>query len=486
MSLTAKPHVNIVGSGPNGLTAAAILARAGWQVRIFERNDAVGGAAASADVFGDGSIVDLGAAAHPFGVASPIFRHLGLEDYGLEWLHSEYPMAHPFDDAPAAILHRDVRKTARSLGIDSTAWRLIHRGIVGSIDDYLEQILRPLLRFPGHPVKMAQFGMLASPPSTWFVRTAFRDEPARALFTGSAAHANTPLGHPFTSTFGVLFSALGMTRGWPVAKGGTGSVVKALVKVITEHGGEIYTRHEVTDLDDLPAARATVLDVTPAQALVLRGKQLRDLPEATVQRLQRWRYGPGVYKVDWLLDGPVPWADDRVGNATTVHLGGKAAEIRLAEAQVNAGRIPDRPFVMVAQPQVADPSRAPEGKHVLWTYTHVPNGYRPAASDREYVAEAIQGQLERFAPGFGAKVLDKKIWDPAALEQWNPNLVGGDIAGGSMTGMQSLLRGGLTLEPYRMGVPGLYMCSSATPPGAGVHGMPGAWAAHAVLEDQRS
>lgn len=218
----------------------------------------------------------------------------------------------------------------------------------------------------------------------------------------------------------------------------------------------------------------------------MRGKQLRDLPETTVQRLQRWRYGPGVYKVDWLLDGPVPWADDRVASATTVHVGGRAAEIRLAEAQVNAGRIPDRPFVMVTQPQVADPSRAPEGKHVLWTYTHVPNGYRPAASDREYVADAIAGQLERFAPGFGATVVDKKIWDPAALEQWNPNLVGGDIAGGSMTGLQSLMRGGLTLEPYRMGVPGLYICSSATPPGAGVHGMPGAWAAHAVLEDQRA
>src|SRR5690625_2409679 len=486
MSVTARPHANIVGSGPNGLTSVALLAQAGWHVRVYERNAQIGGAAASADVFGDGSIVDLGAAAHPFGVASPIFRHLGLEDYGLKWLHSKYPMAHPFDDRPAAILHRDVRATARGLGIDSTVWRLIHRGIVNSIDDYLDQIMRPLLRFPDRPVKMAQFGMLSTPPSSWFVRTAFREEPARALFTGSAAHANTPLGHPFTSSFGVLFSALGMTRGWPVIEGGTGSLVNALVKMITEYGGKFFTNHEVTDLDELPAARATMLDVTPSQALVMRGKQLRDLPETTVQRLQRWRYGPGVYKVDWLLDGPVPWADDRVASATTVHVGGRAAEIRLAEAQVNAGRIPDRPFVMVTQPQVADPSRAPEGKHVLWTYTHVPNGYRPAASDREYVADAIAGQLERFAPGFGATVVDKKIWDPAALEQWNPNLVGGDIAGGSMTGLQSLMRGGLTLEPYRMGVPGLYICSSATPPGAGVHGMPGAWAAHAVLEDQRA
>ena len=486
MSVTARPQVNIVGSGPNGLTAAAMLARAGWHVRIFERNEAIGGAASSADVFGDGSIVDLGAAAHPFGVASPIFRHLGLEERGVEWLHSEYPMAHPFDDAPAAILHRDIRKTARSLGVDSTAWRLVHRGVVNSIDDYLEQIMRPLLRFPDHPVKMAQFGLLATPPSTWFVRTAFREEAARALFTGSAAHANTPLGHPFTSTYGVLFSALGMTRGWPVIKGGTGALVNALAQVITEHGGEIFTDYEVADLDELPPARATVLDITPSQALVMRGKQLRDLPETTVQRLQRWRYGPGVYKVDWLLDGPVPWADDRVAKATTVHVGGRAAEIRLAEAQVNSGRIPDRPFVMVVQPQIADPSRAPEGKHVLWTYTHVPNGYRPADADHSYVADVIEAQINRFAPGFSTKILEKKVWDPAALEQWNPNLVGGDIAGGSMTGLQSLLRGGLTLEPYRMGVPGLYICSAATPPGAGVHGMPGAWAARAVLEDQRS
>lgn len=485
MSTTARPHVNIVGSGPNGLTAAAMLARAGWQVRVFERNDIVGGAAASADIFGDGSIVDLGAAAHPFGVASPVFRHLELEKYGLEWLHSDYPLAHPFDDRPAAILHRDVRTTARGLGIDSTAWRLIHRLLVNSIDDYLDQIMRPLLRFPNHPVKMAQFGMLSSPPSSWFVRTAFREEPARALFTGSAAHANTPLGHPFTSTYGVLFSALGMTRGWPVIKGGTGSLVNALVQLIREYDGEILTNHEVTDLDALPPARATILDVTPSQALVMRGKQLRDLPDTTVQRFQRWKYGPGVYKVDWQLDGPVPWADHRVAAATTVHVGGRAAEIRLAEAQVNAGRIPERPFVMVVQPQVADPSRASNGKHMLWTYTHVPYGYKPATKDREYVADVIQAQIERFAPGFGSKILQKKVWDPAALEEWNPNLVGGDIAGGSMAGLQSVLRGGLTLEPYRMGDSGLYICSSSTPPGAGVHGMPGAWAAHAVLEDQR-
>src|SRR5699024_312493 len=287
MSITARPQANIVGSGPNGLTAAAMLARAGWHVRIFERNNGIGGAAASADVFGDGSIVDLGAASHPFGAASPIFRYLGLEEYGLEWLHSEYPMAHPFDDAPAAILHRDVRKTARSLGNDQIAWRLIHRGIVNSIDDYMDAILRPLLRFPDHPVKMAQFGLLSTPPSTWFVRTAFREEPARALFTGSAAHASTPLGHPFTSTFGVLFSALGMTRGWPVVKGGTGALVNALAQVIMEYGGENHTGQEVTNIHDLPVARATLMDITPSQFLFMRGNQLSQLPEATLHRLPR-------------------------------------------------------------------------------------------------------------------------------------------------------------------------------------------------------
>src|SRR5699024_3932948 len=329
---------------------------------------------------------------------------------------------------------------------------------------------------PDRPVKMAQFGMLSTPPSSWFVRTAFREEPARALFTGSAAHANTPLGHPFTSSFGVLFSALGMTRGWPVIEGGTGSLVNALVKMITEYGGKFFTNHEVTDLDELPAARATMLDVTPSQALVMRGKQLRDLPETTVQRLQRWRYGPGVYKVDWLLDGPVPWADDRVASATTVHVGGRAAEIRLAEAQVNAGRIPDRPFVMVTQPQVADPSRAPDGKHVLWTYTHVPNGYRPAASDPEHVADDVAGQLERFAPGFCGKGLDKKDWGPAGVGQLDPNPGGRRISCWAIAWFAFLVARCLTFGPSPNGRPCLYICSSATPPGAGVHGMPGAWA----------
>lgn len=475
------PRAVIVGAGPNGLAAAAWLARAGWEVDVFERGDSPGGAAASADVLGAGTIVDLGAAAHPFGVASPVFRELELADHGLEWLHSDYPMAHPLEDQPAALLHRSLTATAAGLGRDGAAWKRVHGHLVRNIDDHLDNLLGPMLRWPQHPFRMAQFGALAALPATATGKALFSGEAARALFAGSAVHALLPPGRPFTSAFGMLFGALGMSRGWPVARGGTQAVVDALVSVVTSQGGRIHTGVEVRDLRTLPAAEATILNLTPAQVLRL---EHTDLPPRVRRRLAGWTYGPGVFKVDYLLDGPVPWADPRVGPATTVHVAGSVGEIQAAEEAAARGRLPERPFVMVCQQQAADPTRASgpaAGTQVLWTYAHVPNGYREPRPG--LVAGLIEQQIERFAPGFRDRVSHRVQHSPDELSAWNPNLIGGDIAGGGMGGLQLLLRPGLTADPYRLGGGGLYLASGATPPGAGVHGVPGANAARAAMHD---
>ncbi|AGF71486.1 phytoene desaturase family protein [Corynebacterium halotolerans] len=478
------PRAVIVGSGPNGLTAAAYLARAGWEVDVYERNDHPGGAAASAAVLGEGTIVDLGAAAHPFGAASPAFRELELEKHGLEWLHSRYPTAHPLEGRPAALLHRSLEATATELGEDGAAWRRVHGYVVDHIDEHLENLLGPMLRWPKHPVRMARFGALAGLPAALVARTFFEQESTRALFAGSAVHAITPPARPFTAAFGMLFGSLGMTRGWPVARGGSQAVIEALVSAVTSHGGRIHTGAEVTDLRALPETDATILNLTPAQ--VLRLKHV-DMPSRVRRRLAGWTYGSGVFKVDYLLDGPVPWTDERVQESTTVHVAGEVAEIQHAEAEAARGRLPDRPFVMVCQQQAADPSRATgpaEGGQVLWTYAHVPHGYREPRPG--FIAERIESQIERFAPGFRDRIVHREQHSPDDLEAWNPNLIGGDVAGGGMTGLQSLLRPGLTTDPYRLRDSGLYLCSGATPPGAGVHGMPGAWAARAALKDVRT
>lgn len=466
----------VVGSGPNGLTAAAVLATRGWQVDVYERADVIGGAASSSAVLGEGTVVDHGAAAHPFGVASPIFRALDLEAHGLTWEHSRYPMAHPMDDGPAGLLHRTLEETAAGLGRDGAAWTRLHRDVVEGIDEHLENFLGPLLRWPAHPLRLAAFGPRAVWPANTLTGKAFQTERARALFAGSAVHAYLPPSAPLTSAFGLLFGALGMSRGWPVARGGSGAITKALARVAESHGARIHTGVDVTDLRDLPRANATFLNLTARQAARLPGA---DLAPRVRRRLERWGYGAGAFKVDFLLDGPVPWTDPAVGEATTVHVGGSAEEIAAAEKMSGAGRLPDKPFVMVCQQQAADPSRADEG-HVLWTYAHVPHGFVEEYEGQ--VAELIIAQIERFAPGFRDRIQRTVQTSPAELERWNPNLIGGDIAGGSMDGLNVLLRPGLTLDPYRLGE-GLYLASGSTPPGAGVHGMPGAFAAQAAIAD---
>ncbi|MEO9247968.1 NAD(P)/FAD-dependent oxidoreductase [Citricoccus nitrophenolicus] len=471
----------VVGSGPNGLTAAAVLARAGWEVDVHERHHAYGGASGSADVLGPGTIVDLGAAGHSFGVASPVFRDLDLTSHGLEWLHPEYPMAHPLQGRPAAVLHDSMQATVAGLGADGAAWKALHAPLVGDIDAHLANILGPsLLRWPPHLLSMARFGVRALWPSGALGRAVFRDEAARALFAGSSIHAILPPSHLLTSAFGLIFGALGMTRGWPVARGGSQGIADALVSVLRSHGGRIHLNHEVTDLGEFAGADAILLDVTPRQLLRLKGA---DLTDRYAGHLKRWTYGTGASKIDYLLDGPVPWTDPRVGGAGTVHVGGSLAEMEHAEREAKAGRMPERPFVMVCQQQSADPSRATgaaDGKTVLWTYAHVPGGYDAP------VDEAIEAQIERYAPGFRDRIVHRVATPPSALESWNPNLIGGDVAGGSMGGLQQILRPAPVLSPHRTSTPGLYLASSSTPPGGGVHGMAGLHAARAVLADAAS
>ncbi|AQQ14696.1 hypothetical protein CGLAU_03595 [Corynebacterium glaucum] len=429
-----------------------------------ERASSVGGAA-STQLLDDASLRDLGSACHPFGAASPAFRALRLEDYGVRWLRAPYEMAHPLDDGAAAVLAGSLEATAAGLGADADAWARLHRPIVRRVDDVLADALAPMPRWPDNPLLLARFGARGLWPATALGRAAFRTEEARALFAGSATHAITSPSKPLTGAFGLLFGALGMTRGWPVAEGGSGAITAALRRIVEEHGGVVRCDDEVREI---PNTDAVILNLTPAQVLRLRDTAL---PARRSRSMRRWRYGPAVHKVDFLLNAPVPWADARVGQAATVHVGGTADEIVRAEKAVARGVLPDRPFVMASQQYAADPSRG----LVLWTYAHVPHGYRERYPGE--VAETITEQIERFAPGFSAVVKQRIETSPQALEEWNPNLVGGDIAGGAMSGTQMLLR-----QPHRLRR-GLYLASASTAPGAGVHGMPGWWAAEAALRD---
>lgn len=458
-----KPFAVVVGSGPNGLTAAARLAASGWRVEVLERAGKVGGAAAT-QMLDDATLVDLGSACHPFGAASPAFQALRLEDYGVRWLRAPYEMAHPLEGG-AALLAGSLEDTAAGLGVDAGAWRRLHAPVVRGVDDLIEDVLAPMSRVPQHPLALARFGARGVWPAATLGRVAFRTEEARALLAGSATHAIMAPSQPMTAAFGLLFGALGMTRGWPVAAGGSGAITAALRRVVEQHGGVVRCGEEVRALPD---ADAVILNLTPAQVLRIDGASL---PTRRASSMRRWRYGPAVHKVDFVLDAPVPWADPRMGQAATVHVGGAVEEIVRAEQAVARGIMPERPFVMAAQQYAADPSRG----LVLWTYAHVPHAYRERHPGE--VAEKITEQIERFAPGFRAVVKDTIETPPAALEQWNPNLVGGDIAGGAMDGTQLLLR-----QPHRLRK-GLYLASASTAPGAGVHGMPGWWAAEAALRD---
>lgn len=464
---------SVVGAGPNGLAAAVVLARAGLQVTVHEAADRVGGALRSGSPLGPGTVTDLGAAVLPFAIASPLLSRLPLERHGLTWVHPQTPLAHPLPDGPAALLHRDLAETAGELGRDARAWRAVHGSAVRRWEQLVDGTLGPLLRVPEHPLTLASFGLRGAWPASALARTAFRDEPARALFAGSAAHGVLPLTRPLTAAFGVLFGAAGHTTGWPVARGGSQALADALASLLEAEGGTVKTGHRITSLAEV-AADVVLLDLTPRQVLALAGDAL---PPSYARAMRRWRYGSAASKVDFLLDGPVPWRDSRVGGAGTVHVCGTWEQVAQAEAEVHAGRHSERPFVLLAQQSVADPSRVPPGRQVVWAYAHVPHG-----SDRP-VADVIAAQIERFAPGFRDRVLLRHETRPSDLEAWDANLVGGDVGGGALDGVQQVLRPVAKAVPYATPLPGVFLCSSSTPPGGGVHGMCGLHAATAALDD---
>ena len=471
MSQRNRYDAIVVGSGPNGLAAAITLARAGHSVCVYEARDTVGGGARSAELTLPGFIHDLCSAIHPLGAASPFFRTLPLAEHGLEWIQPPAALAHPFDDGTAVLLQRSVEMTGEMLGQDAAAYRRLMAPLVAQWSKLEGALLGPL-RPPRHPLALLRFGLLAMHSAYGLAESRFSGARARGLFAGLAAHAIMPLERLPTAAFGLLLGVLGHAVGWPFPRGGAQHISDALAAYLCTLGGEIVTGAAIACLDALPAARAVLLDVTPKQLLQIAGKQL---PVGYRRRLERYRYGPAAFKIDWALEEPIPWRASACTRAATVHLGGTLAEIARSERAAWKGEPAERPFVLVAQPSLFDPSRAPPGMHVAWAYCHVPHGSTFEMTER------IERQIERFAPGFRDRVLARSILPPRALEHYNPNYVGGDINGGVQDLWQLFARPTWRLVPYATPAQGLYICSSSTPPGGGVHGMCGYFAARAAL-----
>lgn len=463
--------VVVVGSGPNGLAAALTCAKAGRSVLVLEAADAIGGGTRTAELTLPGFAHDVCAAIHPFAAVSPFFADAGLERHGLELLHPEVALVHPLDGGRAGVMHRSLEQTVAGLGVDGAVWDRHLGWATRRWPALAEATLAPLLRVPRHPLTLAAFGLRGVLPATWFGRL-FETEEAKGLIAGAAAHAFLPLSHPLTTSMGIMLLVSGHVAGWPVAKGGSQAIADAMAEQLAELGGTIQTGRRVHSLDDIPPSKAVLFDLTPRQVLDICGDAL---PERYRRRLSRFRYGPGVFKVDYALSEPVPWANEAARRAGSLHLGGTMREIAAAEAEVAAGGHPDRPFVLIGQQSLVDHSRAPAGQHTLWTYCHVPHG-----SDVD-VTEAIERQIERFAPGFRDVVLARASATSSWYESYNANFIGGDIAGGSHGGLQLVLRPRPGLHPYRTPNPRFFICSASTPPGGGVHGMCGLNAANDAL-----
>jgi phytoene dehydrogenase-like protein len=459
----------VVGAGPNGLACAATLAAAGVGVTVIEAAETVGGGTRSAELTLPGLVHDECSGFHPMAVGSPAFA--GLERHGLEWLWPEVDLAHPLDDGGGAAMLRSIEATAAGLGAAGPAWHRLFGPPARGYDALAEDIYRPVLHLPRHPVKLSRFGLAALAPATLLARRLGTAE-ARALFGGCAAHSFAPLNGPLSAAVGVALVAAGHRYGWPVAKGGSQAIATALAAAIEERGGRIETGRAVRSLDELPAADAVVLDLAPAAVLELAGGRL---PARVARAYRRYRHGPAAFKLDLAVEGGVPWAQEDARRAGTVHVGGPLEEIAAAERDVNRGRMPARPFLLVGQQYLADPGRSSGDTHPVWAYAHVPRGYGGDASG------AMLDQIERFAPGLRERIVAQVATTPAQIAARNPNMDGGDIATGSNVGLRTLLRPRLALDPYATGAPGVFVCSAATPPGAGAHGICGYNAAQSVL-----
>ena len=467
----------VVGGGPNGLSAAITLARAGRSVQLVEAEATIGGGCRSAELTLPGFIHDVCSAVHPMGRSSPLFSQLPLERHGLRWIEPEVQLAHPLDGG-AALVFRDLGVTAGQLGRDADAYLGLLRSAVRDWDLIIGELAGPLrIPYPSRKLSaIVRFGLRAVQPATVLVRR-FRTPAARALLAGCAAHSMLRLSEPLTGAFALIFLASAHAAGWPIAAGGSQQITNALGAHLAELGGSIVTSRRVGSLDQVPPHRAALLDLAPRQVLELAGKRIHRhrWGNLYLRQLRRFRYGPGAFKLDMALDGPIPWRDPDVLRAATVHLGGTFEEIARAEATVAEGGIPEQPFVLLAQPTLFDPSRAPPERHTAWAYCHVPNGSTVDMTDR------ILGQIERFAPGFRDRILALSSRGPADLERYNPNYVGGDIGSGRSDIWQFFSRPAWQLDPYRTPDPGILLCSASTPPGAGVHGLCGWYAARSAL-----
>jgi phytoene dehydrogenase-like protein len=465
-----SPEAIVVGSGPNGLVAAVRLGMEGYRVRVVEARATIGGGARTEEVTLPGYRHDICSAIHPMAIVSPAFRTLSICLDPDEWAWSPFELAHPFDDGTAATLSRSVEETATRMGEDGPQWLRAFVPFVRHADELFEDVLRPI-RLPRYPGLMARFGMAGLQSAESFVRR-FRRPETRAIFGGCAAHGVVPLDRPASASFGLMLALTAHVGGWPCARGGSARIIDALAQRLRALGGAIETDVEIRSLADLPSGQPLLMDLTPRQLLAIAGDRF---PESYRKRLGRFRYGPGVFKIDWALDGPVPWTAPECRLANTIHLGGTFEEIAIAESAAWNGGIPHRPFVLFAQQSLFDPTRAPDGKQTGWAYCHVPHGSTVDMTD------AIERQVERFAPGFRDRILARSTLNTAQIEDRNPNMIGGDIGGGANDLMQLLLRPFPRWNPYRTPRPDVWLCSSSTPPGGGVHGMCGLLAAESLL-----
>jgi phytoene dehydrogenase-like protein len=461
----------VVGSGPNGLSAAIVLARAGLNVLVLEAKETIGGGARTEELTLPGFKHDICSAIHPMGVMSPFFKTLPLAEHGLVWLDSPFPITHPLDDGSAAVLELSVDKTAARFGDDGAAYRHLMQPFASNAEALFDEILRPIRLLPHHPFLLARFG-LDGVRSAMSLAKRFHGQAPRALLGGCAAHSFIPLDAAGSASFGLVLSIAGHAIGWPCAKGGSVAIVNALASYFRSLGGTIRTATPVRSMRDVPPSRAVLFDVTPRQLAEIAGDELPSLYE---RRLRRFRYGPGVFKVDWALDGPIPWRAEECRHSATVHVGGTIEEIANHEAAIWQGRTTDRPFVLVAQQSLFDDSRAPDGKHTGWAYCHVPHG------STEDMTCAIERQIERFAPGFRQRILARHTMNTAAYESYNANIIGGDISGGANTLLQVMARPFPRFDPYSTPNKRIYIASASTPPNGGVHGMCGYWAAQSAM-----